>query len=61
MRGQLEGRIPATLRELQENPEVKVDVSGIQLTDLGDFDDLRMRGHGRRTVWKKLYTAGNNG
>ena len=40
VRGQLEGRIPATLREQQENPEVKVDVSGIQLTDLGDFDDL---------------------
>ena len=29
-----------TRGEQQENPEVKVDVSGIQLTDLGDFDDL---------------------
>ena len=40
IREQLDGRIPATIRGQQENPEAKVDASGIQLTNLGDFEDL---------------------
>ena len=40
IRGQLSGKIPATLRGQQENPDAKVDASGVQLTDLGDFEDL---------------------
>ena len=40
IRGQLDGEIPATIRGQQENPDAKVDASGIQLTDLGDFEDL---------------------
>lgn len=40
IRGQLSGKIPATLRGQQENPDAKVDASGVQLTDLGDFKDL---------------------
>ena len=40
IRGQLEGTIPATLREQAEQPDAGVDASGIRLEDLGDFDDL---------------------
>ena len=40
VRGQLDGDIPATLRGQAEYPELKVDTSGINLEDLGDFDDL---------------------
>ena len=40
IRGQLDGEIPATIRGQQENPDAKVDASGIQLTNLGDFKDL---------------------
>ena len=40
IRGQLDGKIPATIRGQQENPDAKVDASEIQLTDLGDFRDL---------------------
>ena len=40
IRGQLEGTIPATLREQAEQPDAGVDASGICLEDLGDFDDL---------------------
>jgi hypothetical protein len=40
IRGQLDGEIPATIRGQQENPDAKVDASEIQLTDLGDFEDL---------------------
>lgn len=40
IRGQLDGKIPATIRGQQENPDAKVDASEIQLTDLGDFSNL---------------------
>lgn len=40
IRGQLEGKIPATIRGQQENPQAKVDASFIRLEDLGDFKDL---------------------
>ena len=40
IRRQLDGEIPATIRGQQENPDDKVDVSEIQLTNLGDFKDL---------------------
>ena len=40
IRRQLDGEIPATIRGQQENPDAKVDASGIQLTNLGDFKDL---------------------
>ena len=38
--GQLAGEIPATIRSRQEYPDVGVDTSGVDLRDLGDFDDL---------------------
>ena len=41
IRGQLDGTIPATLREQEERPGVGVDASAVALEDLGDFDDLR--------------------
>ncbi len=40
VRGQLEGKYPATIRSRQENPGVGVDASGVDIHDLGDFDDL---------------------
>lgn len=40
VRGQLSGEIPATLKEQQENPEVRIDASEIDLSVLGDFEDL---------------------
>ena len=40
IRGQLDGEIPATIRSQLENPDAKVDASQVQLTDLGDFEDL---------------------
>ncbi len=40
VRGQLEGTIPATLREQQESPGNAVDASALHLEDLGDFEDL---------------------
>ena len=40
IRGQLEGTIPATLREQAEQPDAGVDASAVCLEDLGDFDDL---------------------
>ena len=39
-RGQLGGRIPATLRAREEYPNAGVDTTGIFLEDLGDFGDL---------------------
>ena len=39
-RQQLEGTIPATLREQAEQPDAGVDASAVCLEDLGDFDDL---------------------
>ncbi len=39
-RGQLEGKIPSTLRARMEYPGVGVDASHLDLADLGDFDDL---------------------
>ncbi len=40
VRGQLEGKFPATIRQQQEHPGVGVDASHLHLEDLGDFDDL---------------------
>ena len=40
IRGQLDGEIPATIRGQMENPDAKIDASGVRLTDLGDFKDL---------------------
>ena len=40
VRRQLKGEIPATIRDQAENPDAKVDVSEVKLTDLGDFEDL---------------------
>ncbi|HIQ63066.1 MAG TPA: CotH kinase family protein [Candidatus Avichristensenella intestinipullorum] len=40
IRGQLDGSIPATLRERQENPGAGVEASHVNLSDLGDFEDL---------------------
>src|SRR5699024_6426233 len=40
IREQLEGTIPATLREQAEQPDAGVDASAVCLEDLGDFDDL---------------------
>ena len=42
IRGQLDGEIPATIRGQLENPDAKVDASQVQLTDLGDFEDLEL-------------------
>ena len=44
VRGQLDGEIPDTLREMQERPDGGIDVSGIRLEDLGDFADLENAG-----------------
>ena len=40
VRDQLSGEIPATLKEQQENPGVGIDASEIDLSVLGDFEDL---------------------
>ena len=40
IRGQLDGSIPATLRGQLEQPDAKIDASGIVLENLGDFEDL---------------------
>ena len=40
IRGQLEGTIPATLREQGEQPDAGVGASAVCLEGLGDFDDL---------------------
>lgn len=40
IRGQLDGEIPATIRGQRENPNAKVEASEVQLTALGDFEDL---------------------
>jgi hypothetical protein len=40
IRGQLEGLIPSTLRSVQEQPDAGVDVSGVDIAVLGDFNDL---------------------
>ena len=40
IRGQLDGEISATIRGQMENPDAKIDASGVRLTDLGDFKDL---------------------
>ena len=40
VRGQLEGALPATLREQLERPGAQVDAAQLQLRDLGDFADL---------------------
>ena len=41
-RGQLEGKIPATIRGRQEQPEAGVDASAVSLAALGDFEDLEL-------------------
>ena len=41
IRGQLDGKIPATIRGQLKNPDAKVDASEVLLTDLGDFEDLK--------------------
>ena len=40
IREQLDGSIPATLRGQLEQPDAKIDASGIVLENLGDFEDL---------------------
>ena len=40
VRGQLEGRYPATLAQQAEDPGAGVDAAHIDLRDLGDFQDL---------------------
>ena len=40
VRGQLSGEIPATLKEQRENSGVGIDASEIDLSVLGDFEDL---------------------
>ena len=40
IRSQLDGEIPATIRGQRENPNAKVEASEVQLTALGDFEDL---------------------
>ena len=40
IRGQLEGRIPSTLRLLEGQPDAGVDVSDVDIAVLGDFYDL---------------------
>ena len=38
--GQLDRKIPATIRGQRKNPDAKAGASKVQLTDLGDFEDL---------------------
>ena len=56
IRGQLDGEIPATIRGQQENPDAGIDASRIQLTDLGDFQDLEEAGD-RQTAALELVMA----
>lgn len=44
VKGQLEGKIPATAEEQDVNPESLVDASGISLSDMGTMDMGRGRG-----------------
>ena len=48
VQGQLEGTVPATLRERQERPGDGVDTGDIRIEDLGDFEDLETAGERNR-------------
>lgn len=54
VRGQLEREIPATIREQQKYPVMRVDASEIDLSDLGDFDDLEKSGTRQENALKKI-------
>ena len=47
VRGQLEGRYPATLAQQAQRPGEGVDASHVDLRDLGDFEDLEQAGTGK--------------
>ena len=57
-RGQLEGEIPSTIREWQEQPEAGVDASALRLEDLGDFDDLEKAKAGQDAALAAVVQAG---
>ena len=42
VRGQLEGEIPSTIAEQQEDTQNRVDASEIWLPDMGEIADLKM-------------------
>ena len=52
IRGQLDGRYPATLRERTECPGAGVSASHVDLQNLGDFEDLK-RGQGQKEKQKR--------
>lgn len=41
IRGQLEGTIPSTFRQQEENPDVYIDASSVWLPDMGEIADLK--------------------
>lgn len=41
VRGQLEGTIPSTFRQQEENPDVYIDASSVWLPDMGEIADLK--------------------
>lgn len=41
VRGQLQGTIPSTFRQQEENPGVYIDASGVWLPDMGEIADLK--------------------
>lgn len=58
--GQLAGEFPATLRSREENPGIGVDASGIELEDLGDFDDLEKAWDRQQEALKRVMEASEN-
>ena len=48
LRGQLDGRYPATLAAREAAPGAGVDCAHVRIEDLGDFDDLRSA---RKSQW----------
>ena len=58
IRGQIEGEIPATIRLRQENPGAGVDVSSVNLEDLGDFQDLEYAREKQNQAVERIEKAG---
>ncbi len=57
VKGQLEGKYPATLSELEKEPYERVDTSGVDLYTLGDFDDLKNARKRQSETLKKVIEA----
>ena len=58
IRSQLDGEIPATIRGQRENPNAKVEASEVQLTALGDFEDLESAKEKQRAALNAIKNKG---